>query len=178
MSLGWIILILGMELLSFTFLATAVMILLIIFPKMLLSLAFWFSVLGVFYIFLILKYFNRFNKFITTAIISFGIFILMSPIVHTIFPITSIYQLYSPLLSLAFTIFYPISIGSHIVGIGYIFDNLLLNLLYLDDNTTLVKIPIYYGVGYIILSIGAVYSRWIFYLLFIIASIIIIFINF
>jgi len=110
MLLGWILLIFGLELLSFSFLTLSVMIILLLFPKMVLSLGFWLSVLGVFYIFLILDYFQGVNRYLLTLLISIGLFILMLPVVHTIFPITTKLQLYSPLISLLFIPFYPLSL--------------------------------------------------------------------
>ncbi|MCK5855688.1 MAG: ComEC/Rec2 family competence protein, partial [Sulfurovaceae bacterium] len=169
MVMGWGVLILGIELLTFTFLATMIMMLLLLFPKMLLSLAFWFSVLGVFYIFLLVERFKTLNKFMMMLLISFGIFMLMLPIVHMIFPITSTLQLYSPFLSLAFTPFYPLSILAHLIGYGGVFDGLLLELFSLESETIEIKLDMIYGVGYLILSFGAIWSRWIFYLLFMVA---------
>jgi len=170
MIITWVLLVFGIELLSFSFLITAVLIIILFFPKMLLSLAFWFSVAGVFYIFLLLQRFNKSNRVLMTLIISFGIFILMLPIVHIIFPTTSLYQLYSPFLSLAFTIFYPFSIFLHIIGHGGLFDNLLINLFTLKSITIDIKLPLFYGVGYILLSIGSIYSKRLFYLLFLVAT--------
>ena len=163
--LSWILLVLGMELLSFSFLGITVSLLLLIFPKMLLSLAFWFSVIGVFYIFLLLHYFSTLNRYLMTLLISFGIFILMLPIVHMIFPVTSLFQLASPLLSLIFSIFYPLSIFLHLVGLGYLFDPLLLSLFTLESREVLVQVNIWLGVSYMTLSILSIYSRWLFYVL-------------
>ena len=169
MVMGWGVLILGIELLTFSFLATMIMILLLLFPKMLLSLAFWFSVLGVFYIFLLVERFRTLNKLLMMLLISFGIFVLMLPIVHMIFPITSTLQLYSPLLSLAFTPFYPLSILAHLIGHGGVFDGLLVALFNLESNTVEIKLDIIYGTGYLLLSFAAIYFRWLFYPLLIMA---------
>ena len=169
MFLAWVLLVLGMNLLSFTFLSTVVLFLLVIFPKMLLSLAFWFSVLGVFYIFLLLKYFSHLNKYLMTLIISFGIFILMLPIVHLVFPIVNLLQLTSPFLSLLFTIFYPLGMGLHLFGIGDIFDPLLLNLFTLKSNEYEFMVHFGYGIAYLLLSFLSVYYKWLFYMLFLVA---------
>ena len=162
---GWVLLILGMELVSFSFLATIILILLVIFPKLLLSLAFWFSIAGVFYIFLLLQYFSHINKYLMTLLISFGLFILMLPIVHAVFPITNSLQLYSPLLSLGFTFFYPISILFHLLGIGCIFDGYLQELFTLPAQTFAFKLERNYLFIYLTLSFLSIFSRWFFYLL-------------
>lgn len=166
MLLAWLVLMLGIELLSFMFLAMVVMLLLIIFPKLLLSLAFWFSVMGVFYIFLLLKYFSHLNKYFMTLLISFGIFILMLPIVHMVFPIVSPLQLGSPFLSLGFSLFYPTSIGLHLLGLGNIFDGVLLKLFILKSYSYNFILTPFYGLIYLFLSLLSIYSKYLFYLLF------------
>jgi competence protein ComEC len=170
MVIGWIALISGIRVISFSFLVTAIMVIFIIFPKLLLSLAFWFSIAGVFYIYLLIERFNINNRLLMTIFISFSIFILMLPIVHTIFSITATTQLYSPLLSLLFSIFYPISILLHIIGFGNLFDGLLEQLFSLDNHFIEIKIAPIYLLGYISLSIGAIFSKWIFYTLFLVAT--------
>ena len=162
---GWILLVLGMELVSFSFLVTVVLVLLVIFPKLLLSLAFWFSIAGVFYIFLLLHYFSHINKYLMTLLISSGLFVLMLPIVHAFFPLTSSLQLYSPLLSLIFTLFYPISIFFHLLGVGGIFDSYLQGLFSLPTHTVAFKLENSYLFGYLTLSFLAIYSRLFFYIL-------------
>jgi len=162
---AWILLVFGMELLSFSFLVTIVLLLLLIFPKMLLSLAFWFSVVGVFYIFLLLHYFSHINKYLLTLFITFGIFILMLPIVHMIFPITSLLQLTSPLLSLLFSIFYPLSIFLHFIGFGDILDENLLQLFTLKSEEKTFLFEWFVVVPYLFLSLLSIYSRWVFYFL-------------
>jgi competence protein ComEC len=74
---GWIVLLLGMELLSFTFLASVFLLLVVLFPSLLVSLSFWLSVVGVFYIFLLLQYTKTSNKWVITLVtIPLGIFVL------------------------------------------------------------------------------------------------------
>jgi len=165
MLLGWVFLLLGVELITISFLTTITMLLLVIFPKLLLSLAFWFSITGVFYIFLLLHYFKDLNRYIMTAIISFGIFILMLPVVHLIFSTTTALQPLSPLLSMLFTLFYPISIGLHIVGLGDSFDTLLLTLFSWKSSQYDTLISYWLGLGYLMLSFVSFYFRKLFYLL-------------
>lgn len=160
---GWILLVVGVELLSFTFLSMIVLLLLVIFPKMLLSLAFWFSVSGVFYIFLLLKHFAQLNKYWMTLFITFGIFLLMLPIVHMVFPVVNLLQLTSPFLSLIFMLFYPLSMGLHLLGIGDLLDSLLIKLFSLRSTETLFILPFEYGWSYLVLSAFAISSKKIFY---------------
>ena len=162
---GWVLLVLGMELVSFSFLATIVLVLLVIFPKLLFSLAFWFSIAGVFYIFLLLQYFSNMNNYWITLLISFGLFVLMLPLVHAVFPLTSSLQLYSPLLSLGFIFFYPLSILFHLLGMGGVFDALLQKLFMLSAQTFSFQLEKSHLFFYLTLSFLAIYSKWFFYLL-------------
>ena len=162
---GWMVLLLGMELLSFTFLTTVLTMLVALFPSLLVSLSFWLSIAGVFYIFLLLQYTKEFNKWVITLLfIPFGIFILMLPVVHVVFGVTSGYQLLSPLLSLLFVPFYPLSMVLHMVGFGGVFDSSLLWLFELPEESVDRLLPTWAMLGYVGLSLGAIWSRKLFYL--------------
>jgi len=164
---GWIVILLGIELLSFMFLTTVVLTLLVLFPSLLFSLGFWLSVLGVFYIFLLLQYTKTFNKWtITLLFIPVGIFILMLPFVHSIFGVTSLYQLLSPLLSLIFIVFYPMVMLLHLLNLGGMFDGLLTWLFSLPDVSVEQFLPVWLAVLYIALSLFSIRSRKLFYMLF------------
>ncbi len=168
---GWVVLLLGMELLSFTFLTSIIAILLLLSPALLVSLSFWFSVAGVFYIFLILHYSQRYSThLISFVFIPFGIFVLMQPVVHSVFFVTSFYQLLSPFLSLIFILFYPFVMLLHLVGLGGILDSVLLGLFALPPHQALIDnealLLDYWILGaYIAISIGAIWWRKVFWLL-------------
>jgi competence protein ComEC len=168
---GWIVLLLGMELLSFTFLTTIILILVALFPSLVVSLSFGLSVAGVFYIFLLLQYSKGVKAWMITLIfIPLGIFVLMLPIVHTVFAVTSAYQLLSPLLSLLFIPFYPLVMVLHLLGFGTLFDTALLALFNMPQNSTEALLPIWAMLGYIGLSIGAIWSKKLFWSVFGFAS--------
>jgi competence protein ComEC len=161
---GWGVLLLGMELLSFSFLVSVFLLLTLLFPSLLVSLSFWLSVAGVFYIFLLLQYTKTWNKWsITLGVIPIGIFILMLPVVHAIFGVTSVYQLMSPILSLLFVFFYPLVMLLHILGLGGIFDTYLLWLFSLPMDSVVSMIPSWLTLGYLGLSIIAIWYRKVFY---------------
>jgi len=161
---GWIVLLLGMELLSFTFLTTIILFLIALFPSLMVSLAFWLSVAGVFYIFLVLQYSKGIKVWIISLLfIPLGIFVLMLPIVHSIFPVTSGYQLLSPLLSLLFVPFYPLVILLHLFGYGYVFDTVLLSLFNMPKNSTESLLPMWTVLMYVGLSIGAIWNKKLFW---------------
>ncbi|WP_296824904.1 ComEC/Rec2 family competence protein [Sulfurovum sp.] len=164
---GWVVLLLGIELLSFTFLTTILLTLIVLFPALLVSLSFWLSVAGVFYIFLLLQYAKTFNKWmITLLFIPLGIFTLMLPVVHSIFGVTSTYQLLSPLLSLLFIPFYPMVILLHLLGMGDLLDAGLQWLFSLPQGNEDKFLPLWAMLGYVALSIGAIWQRKLFYVVF------------
>ena len=161
---GWSVLLMGMELLSFTFLLSVFLFLCVIFPGLLVSLSFWLSVAGVFYIFLLLQYTKTSNKWVITLVyIPVGIFVLMLPIVHTLFPVTSTYQLLSPLLSLLFIPFYPISMFLHLIGIGDVFDGYLISLFRVPVEGEEHLLPLWAAFVYVLLSIAAIWQKKLFY---------------
>ena len=163
---GWFVLIMGVELISFTFLAAIVLLLLALFPSLLVSLSFWLSVSGVFYIFLILQYGKTYSKWlISLFFIPVGIFLLMLPIVHMIFPMTSHYQLLSPLLSILFIPFYPLVMLLHLFGLGDVLDGALMWLFALPQESTDHLLPVWIGLLYILLSFYAIRDKKAFYLL-------------
>lgn len=163
---GWIVLLLGMELLSFTFLTTIIVMLIALFPSLVVSLSFWFSVAGVFYIFLVLQYAKTAKVWVISLVcIPLGIFVLMLPVVHSIFGVTSPYQLLSPLLSLLFVPFYPLVMVLHLFDYGSILDDALLALFRMPQNSTESLLPLWALVIYIGLSIGAIWSKKLFWLL-------------
>jgi competence protein ComEC len=158
---GWGMVLMGIELVSFTFLATIGMGLLALFPTLIVSLGFWLSIAGVFYIFLVLSYCQEVNKWIVSLVcIPLGIFLLMQPLVHGIFGLTTPWQLLSPVLSIGFILFYPLVMVLHLLGIGGWLDGTLTWLFALPNSTTEILIPIGGTVAYIALSLSAIRWRW------------------
>jgi len=161
---GWAVLLMAIELLSFDFLATVATLLLVLFPSLSVSLGFWLSVAGVFYIFLLLQYTKGSNKwFITLMVIPIGIFLLMLPIVHTVFAVTSSWQLLSPVLSILFIPFYPLVMLLHLLGQGGILDTVLLWLFDLPVQGEEHLLPLWTGLVYVMFSLAAVRYRTMFY---------------
>jgi len=171
--IGWIILIFGLELISFQFLAFALLLILAIAPKLIASLGLLLSFTGVFYIFLVIKWLKDYpGWFITLVAIPIGIFLLMFPIGHFFFGNTTIWQLMSPPLSVLFIIFYPIAALLHLFGIGGLFDSLLIKLFSLPTNYIDITLPIPLMLAYIALSIFAIFNKKAFYALLIFATLI------
>jgi len=133
-------------------------------PSLLVSLSFWFSVAGVFYIFLLLQYSKGVKTWIISLIfIPLSIFVLMLPIVHPVFGVTSVHQLLSPLLSLLFVPFYLLRILLHLLGWGGVFDGALLWLFGLPFKSAEHLLPLWVMIGYVGFSLWAIWSRKVFY---------------
>ena len=161
---AWAVLLMAVELLSFAFLATVTALLLVLFPSLSVSLGFWLSVAGVFYIFLLLRYTKGSDRwFITLFVIPVGIFLLMLPVVHTIFAATSSWQLLSPVLSILFIPFYPLAMLLHLLGMGNLPDALLLWLFDLPVKGEEHLLPLWMGVVYMLISAAAIRYRAMFY---------------
>ncbi len=169
--LGWLLLLMGLELLSFSFLAVIAVLLLLLMPSLLVSVGFWLSMAGVFYIFLLLKYSTQLSKqHIMLWVIPLGIFLLMLPVVHLLFPVTSPWQLLSPILSLLFVPFYPLVMGLHLIGMGDLIDPWLTALFALPTTPTTSLLPWWAGTLYGVLSLAAIRYRTEFMILMIVAA--------
>ena len=166
MLVGWGMVLMGIELVSFTFLTTIAMLLLALFPALTVSLGFWLSIAGVFYIFLILSYCQNANKWIVSLVcIPLGIFVLMQPLVHGVFGLTTPWQLLSPVLSVGFILFYPLGMVLHLLGMGGGLDEVLVYLFSLPEDAVERLMPWWGMMGYLTLSLSAIWWRWMFYLL-------------
>lgn len=168
LSIAWILLLAGIKLISFEFLGFVLMLLLALFPELIVSLGFWFSASGVFYIYLMLYWSQEGdgwigNKWVISLFfIPVGIFILMLPVVHGFFGSTSSWQLLSPILSLGFILFYPLAIGLHLIGWGDLLDGSLLWLFSLPSVYQEYLLPPWILMLYILFSLASMRSRLVF----------------
>ena len=155
----------NIKILSFSTLLICILIILSLFPKLIFSLSLWFSISGVFYIFLFLKYFKHLHKFILFIFLNIWLYLAINPISHFFFDITSILQLISPLLTIAFSLFYPIELFLHIFYIGDLLDNYILMLLNIKTTTLHISTNIYFLILYIAFSFYSIKSKIAFILL-------------
>ncbi len=149
----------NIKILSFETLLIIVLIIIALFPKLLFSISLWFSVAGVFYIYLFLHYFKNLNKYFQFILFNFWIYFAMNPIVHYFFGTTSLEQLYSPIITLIFTLFYPLAAALHILNIGNLLDSLLELLLSYEVQTKEVFTPLWLFISYIIISLFSIFSK-------------------
>jgi competence protein ComEC len=145
------------RILSFEVLAVAVLFILAIKPTLLFSIGFWFSVSGIFYIYLFLHYFKHLSKWWIFIMINVWVYMAMVPIVHYIFPNFFFTQFFSPLLSLLFGVFYPIEMLLHLIGLGGVLDGILEKMFSVQAEVIVLKTPLWYLALYIFASLLAVF---------------------
>ncbi len=150
----------NIKIISFATLLLSVCFILILFPRLIFSISFWFSVSGVFYIFLFLKHFANLNKIWIFILLNFWVFAMMMPIVHYVFKIFTPLQLYSPFLSMLFVAFYPIELFLHIANHGGFFDVWLEKLLNLPTTFYTVTTPVWFLILYLFFSLIGIFSSW------------------
>jgi len=149
----------NIKLISFQTLLIISMIIIAIFPKLLFSLSLWFSISGVFYIFLFIKYFKNINKYIQFLLFNFWIYFAINPITHYFFGTTATEQLFSPLATILFTVFYPLTAFLHILNLGWLGDNILLQIFNLNIEVKNIFTPIWFFIIYILISFYSIISK-------------------
>jgi len=149
----------NIKLISFSTLLIIVSIIIAFFPSLIFSLSLWFSVAGVFYIFLFIKYFSKLNKIIQFFFFNFWIFLAINPIVHYYFPIASYYQIFSVPFTISFTIFYPMELFLHIINYGNLLDTILIKLFNQHLTIYIFNTSWYIFYSYLLVSFLAVFSK-------------------
>ncbi len=147
------------KVISFEVLFVAVLFIVALIPEFLFSIGFWFSVSGVFYIYLFLHHFSYLKNWQIFLLLNFWVYVAMLPIVHFIFPNFSFFQLFSPFLTMVFSIFYPIEMLLHLVGLGDLLDSLIVKLFSFKSEILEIKTPIWFLVSYILVSIFAIFHQ-------------------
>ncbi len=140
------------KIISFEVLAVAVLLILSFIPSFFFSLGFWLSVSGVFFIYLFLNYFSKLKEWQIVLLLNIWVYVMMLPIVHYIFPKFTFLQLLSPLLSIAFIIFYPLELFLHLIGQGSLLDGLILKLFELKSTVYHIHTPLWFLVLFVGLS--------------------------
>ncbi|WP_236844915.1 ComEC/Rec2 family competence protein [Campylobacter mucosalis] len=157
---GFFMLLRGIKILNFQTLSTCVGICIALFPSLLFNIGFYLSCMGVFYIFIYLKYFkDRFGFMAHSVFLNFYLFFVMQIPVLFFFPIISFAQFLVIPASYAFIIFYPASLVFHLAGFGSVFDDLLLKFLNFKAEFISVDIKFYEFLMFNALSILAIKFR-------------------
>lgn len=163
---GFIFFYFHLSLLNFSFLLFCSCLILILFPHYIFSLGFWFSVGGVFYIFLFFKYFhfsflkNRWLKaLLILCSLNVVLFFNMLPLTHWFFPSFSIASFYSIPLSIVFAPFFVLVLIFHFFKMGGVLDHLLLESLNLKFQTFEIFAPNSFVIFYLLISFFSIRSR-------------------
>lgn len=172
-AFAYVLYVSGVEILSFSAWGILGGIALACFPRLLFDVGFILSMGGVFYILLFVRHFEGLRRRLVglvgagifVLLFNVCIFLLMGVLVHFYFPYFSPYQFASILLSIAFVGVFPLVIFLHLLGLGGVFDPLLDRFITLDLTFIEFSTPAWLLGGYVLLSLGAVYERRIFYLL-------------
>lgn len=155
----------NIKLLSFTSLGIVVALIISFFPRLVFSISLWFSVAGVFYIFLYIHYFQKLNKYISFLFFNFWIFFAINPITHYFFGAVSVVQFLSPLITIGFVLFYPLELVLHLIGFGNLLDPLIEMWLHYPINHYNIFVSFEFLVYYICVSFLAIRYKYSFYLL-------------
>jgi len=160
----------GIKIVSMQTLFLTVALILSFFPRLFFSLGFWLSASGVFYIFLFLTYFKNQSKIWQFSLLPIWVYVMMLPISLTIFENFSIYHPLSIIWTALFTLFYPLSILLHVINFGNLFDTQLLWLTQMGKEGVLISLNRYLLYFYILLSLGAVFMRFLMWALLLFSS--------
>ncbi len=159
MAFGFILYHRSFKIISFEVLFVTILFILAIIPEFLFSIGFWFSISGVFYIYLFLHHFSYLKNWQIFLLLNFWVYIAMVPIVHFIFPDFSLYQLFSPFLTMAFSLFYPFEMLLHILSIGDLLDGIILKLFSFKAEIYKIFTPLWFLGFYLIVSFLAIFHK-------------------
>lgn len=155
----------GIKILSFSSMFIVIAFLIALWPKLLFSLGFFFSIFGVFFIFLFLHHFKDLKVWQSFILLHLWVYLAMIPIVHFFFGTFSYYQLLSPFLTMAFIVFYPLELFLHLLFNGDELDFILKFILDLDIKSVEIKFSFLVFIFYLGLSLLSIFSKKVFYLL-------------
>ena len=129
-------------------------------PSLLFSVGFYFSCMGVFYIYLYLRHFGeRFSNLTHAILLNFWVFSAMILPVVYFFPLVSAQQLAVLPLTPLFSLFYPISALLHAFGAGGALDEYLLEFLSWRAKGVNLSMPFWLFLLYNALSLASVKSK-------------------
>ena len=129
-------------------------------PSLLFSIGFYFSCMGVFYIYLYLRHFGgRFSNLSNAILLNFWVFSAMILPVLYFFPLVSAQQLAVLPITPLFSLFYPISALLHAFGAGGALDEYLLEFLSWRAKGVNLSVPFWLFLLYHALSLASVKSK-------------------
>ncbi|MBT0857484.1 ComEC/Rec2 family competence protein [Campylobacter coli] len=146
----------NIKILSFFTLFISIYLCIALYPRLLLSVGFLFSCLGVFYIFLYLHHFSKFfHNLLNIVLLNIWTFFCMIIPVLYFFPLISYQQFLAIILSGIFIVFYPLVLCLHFIAYGNLLDTVLIDFLNLKFYAIDIKIPTWILISYLALSFMA-----------------------
>lgn len=163
---GFYLLVKNVKILSFINLFLSVALCLALFPQLLFSVGFLFSVMGVFFIFLYLHHFAKFwrgagfwrNLANVICLNIWTFFAMIVPVLH-FFPLVSMQQILAIILSAVFVVFYPAALMLHIIGFGGLFDSALLAFFDFKIHAIDLPLPLWVLLAYLVLAFLSIFSK-------------------
>ena len=141
------------EIFSFASVLSVVLLILAFVPAFVFSRGFWLSVAGVYFIYLFLHYWGKWEGWKVYVGLTFWIYVIMLPIIHTLFPLFSQLQLTSPFTSMAYDLFYPLSVVLHMVGWGGVMDDALSSFLSISASGRTLQTPLWFFYLYVVTAL-------------------------
>jgi len=149
----------GFKIISMQTLLVSGILILSFFPRLFFSLGFWFSIGGVYYIYLFLMLFQNLKKIWIFILLPIWIYTMMLP--HTLFIFNNFSAIHpaSILLSIAFGVFYPLSIVLHIFGFGDLTDGIIKWILSIKTTPIQIHISWQIEILFILFSLLILYIK-------------------
>ena len=149
----------GVKVLNFQTLSLAVGLLVALWPRLIFSVGFWLSAAGVFYIFLFLTAFQQRGKVFQFIGLHVWVYAMMLPWALYLFGSFSLLHPFSVLWTMAFIVFYPLAMLTHLLGAGALLDPVVGALLVLGESDVTIALPGWLAVLFALASILAVKSQ-------------------
>lgn len=155
----------NIKIINFFTLFCSILLCISLYPRLLFSIGFLFSILGVFYIFLYMHHFaNKFNNLINIILLNIWIFFAMVLPVLYFFPLISYQQILGIILSGIFVIFYPLVLFLHLINYGDLLNFILDEFFKFKIYGTNIHIPFWIFISYLIASLISVRFKYLAFL--------------
>jgi competence protein ComEC len=147
----------GIKIVSFQTLLIAVGLLLAFFPRLFFSLSFWFSSFGVLSIFIFIRHYEHWKPWQIFLALNIWCYLVLLPISLAIFGTFSWWHIGSIPINLLFNLYYPSVLVLHITPWAGLFDTTLIKMFATGELRNVV-LPMWIGIGSIVLAVSAM--RW------------------
>lgn len=153
---GYFLLHRGVKILSFSSLAFTGISLIAIFPRLIFSIGFFLSMMGVFLIFLHIQHTRKWRTIPNFFALNIALYFYMLIPAHLFFDPFSLEQLFSPLLTILFVLFYPLSLVLHLLGFGFVGDSYILAGILGEYQSVKLEASYFWAIPYFLLALLSV----------------------